>query len=170
MSETGWGEFEVSIDLVFRDPRLRPVRLYHLLKLYPLDSPPDQNIVRLDAEPVMYERYDELLFLNPQTPFMNEIFSQYDAHQSEYPNHHCIESTLSDETEEQEQLVVAKALDVVKRQLREWQDKKDQLHHQVQQARDRLVTMRGGVPSKTITLRPESRHGGRMSISPAPSI
>jgi hypothetical protein len=35
VSETGWGSFEVGITLVLRDPSAPPIRLTHLLRLFP---------------------------------------------------------------------------------------------------------------------------------------
>lgn len=34
VNETGWGEFEIQVRLFFKDQLLKPVTLYHMLKLY----------------------------------------------------------------------------------------------------------------------------------------
>lgn len=39
VSETGWGEFEASIRIFFKDPEERPLDLFHLIKLYPPGPP-----------------------------------------------------------------------------------------------------------------------------------
>jgi hypothetical protein len=35
VTESGWGEFEASIRIYFRDPAEQPIDLFHLIKLYP---------------------------------------------------------------------------------------------------------------------------------------
>jgi YEATS domain-containing protein 4 len=35
ITETGWGEFEASIRLFFRDPDEQPIDLFHQIRLYP---------------------------------------------------------------------------------------------------------------------------------------
>ena len=35
VTETGWGEFEAGIRLVFRDPTEQPLDLFHQIRLYP---------------------------------------------------------------------------------------------------------------------------------------
>lgn len=37
--ETGWGEFEASINIFFHDPEEEPILLFHQLKLYPPGPP-----------------------------------------------------------------------------------------------------------------------------------
>ncbi len=39
VSETGWGEFEASIRIYFKDSDERPLDLFHLIKLYPPGPP-----------------------------------------------------------------------------------------------------------------------------------
>ena len=39
VTETGWGEFEASIKIIFRDPEEEPVTLFHQIKLYPPGPP-----------------------------------------------------------------------------------------------------------------------------------
>lgn len=38
LSESGWGEFDMMIRLVFRDPSQAPLDIMHHLKLYPTDG------------------------------------------------------------------------------------------------------------------------------------
>ncbi len=39
VTEVGWGEFEASIRVYFRDQNEAPIDLFHLIKLYPLGPP-----------------------------------------------------------------------------------------------------------------------------------
>lgn len=64
--ETGWGEFECGIELHFREPRVKPVSFFHLLKLYPLEQGATTTAsahepVVASSEPVLYERFDEVV-------------------------------------------------------------------------------------------------------------
>lgn len=38
VSESGWGEFDIAIQIFFVDPAEKPVTLYHSLKLFPKDG------------------------------------------------------------------------------------------------------------------------------------
>lgn len=55
VSETGWGEFEVSFRIFLRDTSAEPITLMHRLALYP----PNQVYTE---RPVLSEHYDELVF------------------------------------------------------------------------------------------------------------
>lgn len=46
VSETGWGEFEASIRLYFKDPEEQPVDLFHLIKLYPANAPQQVSTIK----------------------------------------------------------------------------------------------------------------------------
>jgi hypothetical protein len=39
VNETGWGEFEVSMNIFFHDLEEEPILLFHQLKLYPPGPP-----------------------------------------------------------------------------------------------------------------------------------
>jgi hypothetical protein len=39
VTETGWGEFEASLRVFFKDPKEGPLDLFHLIKLYPAGPP-----------------------------------------------------------------------------------------------------------------------------------
>lgn len=45
IEERGWGEFEIQIKIFLKDISLKPVNLYHMLKLYP-DEYSNTDIVR----------------------------------------------------------------------------------------------------------------------------
>ncbi|XP_015783472.1 YEATS domain-containing protein 4-like [Tetranychus urticae] len=62
VTETGWGEFEVSIKLYFMDPNERPITIYHILKLFETDPISKQiNIKKY----IISEFYDEIIFQDP---------------------------------------------------------------------------------------------------------
>jgi YEATS domain-containing protein 4 len=42
ITETGWGEFEAQIRLIFKDPEEQPIDLFHQIRLYP--SIPQQQL------------------------------------------------------------------------------------------------------------------------------
>lgn len=44
VNESGWGEFEIQIRIIFKDQSLKPVALFHMLKLYS-DSETTQEVV-----------------------------------------------------------------------------------------------------------------------------
>ena len=63
VTEQGWGEFEIQVQIFFHDSRDKPVDITHMLKLYP-----DEGSSALSANvsrPVVSERYDELVFNDP---------------------------------------------------------------------------------------------------------
>ena len=63
VTEQGWGEFEISLQIFFHDSREKPIELSHMLKLYPdNDLPPPAHGV---PKPVVAERYDEFVFNAP---------------------------------------------------------------------------------------------------------
>jgi YEATS domain-containing protein 4 len=151
VNETGWGEFEVIIELVFRDSKIKPVKLFHLLKLYPLDALPSEQTLQLDAPPVLYERYDELLFLEPQTAYMSEVFANFEDNPSDYPAFHSVTSTLTDNTEEEERLCLMKALDIVKKQLTEWNDTRERSQRMISILREELMAAPTVLESPSLT-------------------
>ena len=68
VSETGWGEFEVSIRIHFHDPSEQPVDLQHMLKLYPPGTQQPST-----KKPVRAELYDELVFHEPTEAFHRRL-------------------------------------------------------------------------------------------------
>lgn len=66
MTEQGWGEFEVTLQVFFHDSRDKPVELTHMLKLYPDgESTTSQHT---GAKPVVSERY---VHATPNHPLQN---------------------------------------------------------------------------------------------------
>jgi len=60
LSESGWGEFDMMIRLVFRDPSQAPLDIMHHLKLYPTDG--SQMAI---GQAVVSEFYDEIVIEQP---------------------------------------------------------------------------------------------------------
>jgi transcription initiation factor IIF auxiliary subunit len=67
--ETGWGEFEILIQLYFHDPREKKLDIYHLLQLYP--KTPGGGLST--KKPVISEHYDEILFNEPYPDFYQRL-------------------------------------------------------------------------------------------------
>ncbi|KAG7097440.1 hypothetical protein E1B28_004785 [Marasmius oreades] len=76
VSETGWGEFEIQIRILFiTEAGEKPMVLYHHLKLHPWtvtgepEIPPPE--VALKMGPVHSWQYDEVVFNDPFQNFLN---------------------------------------------------------------------------------------------------
>ena len=69
--ETGWGEFEILIQIFFHDTREKKVDIYHLLQLYP--KTPGASLST--KKPVVSENYDEIIFNEPYPDFYQRIQS-----------------------------------------------------------------------------------------------
>ncbi|XP_065343509.1 YEATS domain-containing protein 4 [Cloeon dipterum] len=69
ITETGWGEFEITIKIHFHDPNERPVTLYHILKLF--QTGPE---VMLAKKSVVSEYYEEIVFQDP-TALMHTLLT-----------------------------------------------------------------------------------------------
>lgn len=63
--QTGWGEFDIGVKIIFIDPAEKPVELTHYLKLHPDQNPQQQST----KKPVVSERYDEIVFQEPTEYF-----------------------------------------------------------------------------------------------------
>ncbi|KAJ3054934.1 NuA4 histone H4 acetyltransferase complex and the SWR1 complex subunit [Rhizophlyctis rosea] len=59
VTETGWGEFEIEIQITFHE-NLKQFTLYHFLALYHKDNPDSQS-----KKAVIAESYDEAIFNEP---------------------------------------------------------------------------------------------------------
>ncbi|XP_041480139.1 YEATS domain-containing protein 4-like [Lytechinus variegatus] len=69
VTETGWGEFEITIKIFFVDPNERPVTVYHFLKLFQSSA----GLV-LGKKTLFSEHYDELIFQDP-TAMMQQLLT-----------------------------------------------------------------------------------------------
>jgi len=62
VTESGWGEFEIHMQIFVHDCNDKPIEVSHILKLYP-DG--DQSQQLNPTKPVVSERYDEIVFNDP---------------------------------------------------------------------------------------------------------
>ncbi|KAI9846399.1 MAG: NuA4 histone H4 acetyltransferase complex and the SWR1 complex subunit [Sclerophora amabilis] len=68
VTETGWGEFELSIKLFFiPESSEKPQTLWHTLKLHPYG--PDAEAVRAERRPIIAQHYEEVMFNEPSEQF-----------------------------------------------------------------------------------------------------
>lgn len=67
--ETGWGEFEILIQVYFHDPKEKKIDIYHLLQLYP--KTPGASLST--KKPVISENYDEIIFNEPYPDFYQKL-------------------------------------------------------------------------------------------------
>ena len=75
VTEKGWGEFEATIRIVWRDVGEKALVLTHMIKLYPplvpnAVLPPDNS---KEPEPVVSEKYDEVVFTDPTETFHSQL-------------------------------------------------------------------------------------------------
>eukprot|EP00808_Paulinella_micropora_P015446 g60265.t1 len=69
VTEMGWGEFDIKIQIFFHDLRESPVSLTHHLKLFPTAG----SGPRSTKKPVVSEMYDEILIVNPPERFHSQL-------------------------------------------------------------------------------------------------
>ncbi|KAK9841046.1 hypothetical protein WJX81_007486 [Elliptochloris bilobata] len=70
IEEHGWGEFELSVVLHFNDDvQEAPLELFHKLKLYADADSANQG----SKKPVVNEQYEELVFSEPATAFLDRV-------------------------------------------------------------------------------------------------
>lgn len=107
VSETGWGEFQLNIRIVFQDPHQKPLSLVHHLKLYPT-SEEAAAMQAKSARPVVSEHYEEIVF-DPPTTTMAAILAKEPQYQDLQASPRCAElSNL--EAEELRRIEAATAL------------------------------------------------------------
>lgn len=54
--ETGWGEFQIHIKIIFQHPKVKPLNFTHYLKLYPSEESSIKT-----SKPVISEVIEELV-------------------------------------------------------------------------------------------------------------
>ncbi|KAI9754858.1 MAG: NuA4 histone H4 acetyltransferase complex and the SWR1 complex subunit [Chaenotheca gracillima] len=68
VTETGWGEFELSIKLFFiPESSEKPQTLWHTLKLHPWG--PDAETIKAERRPIISQNYEEIIFNEPVESF-----------------------------------------------------------------------------------------------------
>lgn len=83
VSETGWGEFEITIKLYFVDPNEKPVTIYHVLKLFETD--PVTKVINIKKY-LTSEFYDEIVFHEP-TAMMYQLLKNTNQLSLSAPKH-----------------------------------------------------------------------------------
>lgn len=73
VTERGWGEFEATIRIVWRDVGEKALVLIHAIKLYPPLAPNVLPDPTKENEPVVSERYDEVVFTEPTEVFHKQL-------------------------------------------------------------------------------------------------
>ncbi len=73
VTERGWGEFEATIRIVWRDVGEKALVLIHAIKLYPPLAPNALPDPAKENEPVVSERYDEVVFTDPTEVFHKQL-------------------------------------------------------------------------------------------------
>lgn len=68
VTETGWGEFELTIKLYFAPESCeKPQTLWHSLKIHPYG--PDAELIRAEKRPIISQNYEEVIFNEPAEGF-----------------------------------------------------------------------------------------------------
>ena len=68
VTETGWGEFEITIKLFFTpEAGEKPQSIYHHLKLHPFGD--DKEAAKERGDPVVSQLYEEIVFNEPSEAF-----------------------------------------------------------------------------------------------------
>jgi YEATS domain-containing protein 4 len=66
--ETGWGEFDIKIQIQLIDETVKPIDLVHSLKFYHQSHTSGSN-----KRPVVSENYDEIIFVNPKPEILEQL-------------------------------------------------------------------------------------------------
>lgn len=97
VTETGWGEFEASVRIVWKeDSDERSTMLTHGIRLYPNKAPAtaaDPSAYMNTSVPVVAEKYDEVVFTNPKAGFHRSLV---DGHVEKLPYPLSNEQSVSD--------------------------------------------------------------------------
>lgn len=68
LTETGWGEFDISMKVFFVDPNEKPLVITHLLKLFHCD-----HDIMMGHKSLVREIYDEMVFIDPSPSFYRSL-------------------------------------------------------------------------------------------------
>ena len=102
VTETGWGEFNVGMRIIFTDPTLPHMDIIHPLKLYPPNNAPLSS-----KKPVVHEYYDEIVFNDPTVDYYNTLMQ---GPVMEMPRHSLTDHFGAfDELEDLKRLMAARA-------------------------------------------------------------
>jgi len=79
VTEKGWGEFDITIRILWKDETEKPITLITPLKLYAYPGMiQNTNTTATTStiavhEPIIYETYDEVIFTDPVETFYNQL-------------------------------------------------------------------------------------------------
>ena len=102
VSETGWGEFNVEVEIFLKDPAAAPIRLTLPLKLHGAEGVSAAAPTAAQMEkPVVSEAYDEIVFNKlPEDPAARaELLAGPVAHPPPYPYREFLGASFSPEPE-----------------------------------------------------------------------
>lgn len=89
VTETGWGEFEASIRIIWNEvAEERSTILTHGIRLYPNKAPSicaDPSGYMNNQVPVVAEKYDEVVFTNPREEFHQLLLNGHKKKNLAYP-------------------------------------------------------------------------------------
>jgi YEATS domain-containing protein 4 len=67
---SGWGEFDIKINIILRDEAIKPIEFVHFLKLYS-----SSNQTPTIKKPIVSEFFDEIVFVNPKKQLRDCLLS-----------------------------------------------------------------------------------------------
>jgi YEATS domain-containing protein 4 len=111
ITEFGWGEFELKIQLYFVDSDEPPVEVFHHLRLYP----PAGQAPSL-KRPVVSEFYDEVVFNRPNEEFAKKLLKPIEDRKPTPP--HPMKDIFADFSEQRDLKIVERALNYVENEAR----------------------------------------------------
>ena len=106
ITEFGWGEFELKIQLYFVDPDEPPVEVFHHLRLYPPGGQTPSF-----KRPVVSEFYDEIVFNRPNEEFAKKLLKPIEERKDTPP--HPMKDVFADFSEQRDLEIVERALNYV---------------------------------------------------------
>ncbi|VDP92996.1 unnamed protein product [Echinostoma caproni] len=71
LTETGWGEFDITMKVIFTDPNEKPLVITHLIKLFHCD-----HEIMMGHKSLVREIYDEMVFVDPSPSFYRALMSR----------------------------------------------------------------------------------------------
>ncbi|CAH8847397.1 unnamed protein product [Trichobilharzia szidati] len=71
LTETGWGEFDITIKVIFTDPNEKPLVITHLIKLFHCD-----HEIMMGHRSLVREIYDEMVFVDPSPTFYRALMTR----------------------------------------------------------------------------------------------
>jgi YEATS domain-containing protein 4 len=127
VTEMGWGEFEAKMTVHFKDPAEKPIDVVHPLRLYP-----DGNTTVTTKRPVVYEKYDEVVFTDPTASFFDQLMEGQQA--TPRPHEHTAFYSQTSDADDLHKLMAARMY----------------VLEQLQDARDRILRLEGQVTRRTV--------------------